>query len=81
MAWFIAGIQSSSEMELARSYLAEFEIVDEGRILEEDWEHAKRLAARVPRDGKPRQLGDCLIRAIAIRLKCEVRSLDTRFQR
>lgn len=78
---FIAGVRSKGELDLARAYLAEFEIIDEGRILEEDWEHAKRLAARIPRDGKPRQLGDCLILAIAIRLNCDVRSLDKGFKR
>ncbi len=78
---FLAGVRSRSELELARSFLSAFEIADQGKVLAEDWEQAKRLAARVPADGKPRQLGDCLIRAIAIRLKCDVRTQDKDFPR
>ena len=78
---FIAGVQSHSELALARAYLSEFNILDEGRILVQDWEEAKRLAARVPPDRKRRQLGDCLILAIAIRLKYEVRTLDKGLRR
>ena len=66
---FVAGARTAVELELSRAYLAGLEIVDAGRILKEDWEKARQLAERVPRDGKPRQLGDCLIRAIALRLK------------
>jgi hypothetical protein len=33
----------------------------------------------VPRNGKPRQLGDCLIRAIAARLKYDVQTVDGSF--
>ncbi len=76
---FLAGVQSSSELGLARAFLSVFRIADGGRILSEDWEHAKRLAARVPPDGKPRQLGDCLIRGIAIRLRYDVRTHEKRF--
>lgn len=78
---FIAGVRSSSELDFARSFLSEFEIADDGKILEQDWRHAENLAARVPQSGKPRQLGDCLIRAIAHRLRCEVRTADKSFPR
>ena len=40
---------------------------------------AKRLAERVPRDGRRRQLGDCLVQAIANRLRYEVFAIDTFF--
>ena len=66
---FIAGARSAVELELSRAYLAGLEVVDAGRILKEDWEKARKLAERIPRNGKLRQLGDCLIRAIAARLK------------
>jgi len=77
---FIAGVRSSHELQLAEAYLAQFRVVDGGHIPNADWDEAKRLAARVPRDGKPRHLGDCLIRAIVHRLKCEVFAVDKRFR-
>lgn len=78
---FLAGVTSSSELEMARTFLREFQIADGGRILGADWTEARRLAERIPRDGKPRQLGDCLILAIANRLKYEVLTFDLRFAR
>jgi predicted nucleic acid-binding protein len=78
---FLAGVRTERELKLARAYLSRFNVIDEGRILEQDWEQAKRLAERIPRDGKPRQLGDCLVRALAIRLRYDVDTLDRRFAR
>jgi predicted nucleic acid-binding protein len=78
---FVAGARSRGELEMFRVYLSEFRVVDAGKITKEDWEAATRRAERVPRDGKPRQLGDCLVDAIAERLRCEVRSLDRRMIR
>jgi len=62
---FIAGVRSNAELRLAEAYLKHFDIVDKHSILRRDWEEAERLVRRVPRNGKPRQLVDCLIRAIA----------------
>ncbi len=76
---FLAGVRSSSELTLAQAYLDGFHVIDGGRIPPEDWALAKQLAQRVPRDGKPRHLGDCLIAAIAQRFAWDVRSSDTRF--
>jgi predicted nucleic acid-binding protein len=75
----ICGVSSSHELRLTRSFLQCFRIIDGGNILSEDWKEALRLAQRVPRDGKPRQLGDCLVRAISNRLNHDVRSLDKSF--
>jgi len=66
-------------MKLARTFLGEFDIVDEGRILPDDWEVAKQIAQRVLRDRSPRQLGDCIIRAICKRLHLDVFTADRRF--
>ncbi len=76
---FICGATSKQEMQLSDVFLREFEIVDQGRILAEDWQEAERIARRVPRTGKRRQLGDCLVRAIANRLRHEVISHDEDF--
>ncbi|MGH7140595.1 MAG: PIN domain-containing protein [Pirellulales bacterium] len=75
----VAGAQSKRELNLKRSYLARFRILDRGKILDRDWVEARRLAERVPRDGKRRQLGDCLIKAIANRFGYDVFSHDQGF--
>jgi predicted nucleic acid-binding protein len=71
---FIAGARSKPELDAYRAYLSVFDLIDDGRVSEEDWKQAKRLAGRIPRDGKPGQLGDCLIAALAIRFGCAVKS-------
>ena len=76
---FLAGTRNRAELEFARLFLNEFEVADQQAIPARDWEQAQRLAQRVPRDGKPRHLGDCLIRAIAHRLHYDVETLDDRF--
>lgn len=76
---FVAGTRSTAELGAARAYLAQFRILDQGKILDRDWVEARRLAERVPRDGKPRHLGDCLIKAIANRFRYEVFSTDQGF--
>ena len=78
---FVAGVRSAHELVLARAYLAPFRVIDGGSVSHEDWKLARRIAERVPRDGKPRQLGDCLIKAIAMRLNHDVESLDVGFPR
>ena len=76
---FLAGSRNRHELLLARAYLQQFDIIDNGRILQEDWNRARRIAERIPPDGKRRQMGDCLIRAIAKRFNCEVITSDDRF--
>lgn len=76
---FLAGTSNATELRLAKAYLDPFEIVDQQRIPPQDWQEAVRLAQRVPRSGQRRQLGDCLIRSIANRLKYEVVTHDVGF--
>jgi predicted nucleic acid-binding protein len=73
----ICGARSNHEVRLSQAFLDEFRLIDGGKVTERDWDEAHRLARRIPRDGRPRQLGDCLIQAIAKRLKFRVRTLDT----
>lgn len=75
----IAGVRSQQELRLTRAYLGCFRCIDGREIPAEDWREALRLAQRVPRDSSPRGLGDCLIRAIANRLKHSVQTLDQGF--
>jgi len=76
---FLAGTRDSSEQRLAEAYLAQFENIDGGDIPKEDWDETLRIARRIPPSGKPRQLGDCLIRAIANRLKHAIITPDAGF--
>jgi len=75
----VGGITSRRELELTKAFLGVFTCIDQKRIPASDWQEAIRLAQRVPRDRRPRQLGDCLIRAIANRLKYNVLTFDTGF--
>lgn len=77
----VAGVRNRVELELTRSFLKHFRVLDAGRITDEDWEETRRLAQRVPSNGKPRQLGDCLIAAIGKRLHYEVIRFDRGFPR
>jgi predicted nucleic acid-binding protein len=76
---FLAGVSSQHEMALSRAYLQEFRIIDDGRVLPQDWDEARRLASRIPRVSKPRQLVDCLIRALARRLNFDIITRDRTF--
>ena len=74
----ISGTRTDNELKLMREYLREFCIIDEGHVSDADWIETIRSAKRIPKDGKPRQLGDCLINAIARRLNHDVFSHDKR---
>jgi predicted nucleic acid-binding protein len=75
----VAGTRNRHDLELTRAYLSRFRCIDEGKIIPRDWEEAARMAQRVPKGGKPRDLGDCLIRAIADRLNHTVLTFDEGF--
>lgn len=75
----IGGVTKQQDYPLTLAYLEMFRCIDNQRILSEDWEEALRLARRIPRSARPRDLGDCLIRAIATRLKHEVDTRDRGF--
>ena len=76
---FLAGVMSREELVLARAFLDRFELLDGGEVFSEDWDGARQLACRVPRQPRPRQLGDCLIRAIADRFGADVTTSDLGF--
>jgi predicted nucleic acid-binding protein len=78
---FLCGFTSREEMELAKVFLLQFRVIDGGYLLKEDWTEARRIAERVPRSGKPRQLGDCLVRAVANRYNYSVETYDAEFPR
>jgi predicted nucleic acid-binding protein len=78
---FVCGIGSRRELLLAEAFLAAFDVADGWEVRESDLREAHRLARRVPRDGRRRQLGDCLLRAMANRLRLSIRTLDSGFPR
>lgn len=78
---FICGAKSAAELSLFESFLSVFEVADEWEIQRVDLREAQRISRRVPPDGKRRQFADCLIRAMANRLNCDVFSLDAGFPR
>lgn len=78
---FLCGTMNPHELELSRAYLEQFVVIDGGEILPEDWETAKRYAAWVPRDARPRDFVDCLLAAIARRLGYDPLTSDLDHQR
>jgi predicted nucleic acid-binding protein len=74
---YLCGVRDQWELGLARAYLKPFQSIDKGKTLVADWREAQRLAERVPKNRRPRDFGDCLIKAIALRLNYQVRTFDT----
>jgi predicted nucleic acid-binding protein len=73
---FVGGVADRHEMELAKLFLGTFVILDGGIIRPEDWTKARQLAERIPPDGRSRGAIDCLIKAITIRLRCDILTDD-----
>jgi predicted nucleic acid-binding protein len=78
---FLAGTRNPHELRLATAFLGRFHVTDKGNVTAADWQTAEQQASRISPDGKPRDLGDCLIGAIAQRLRRDVFTLDQRFRR
>ena len=88
----LAGTLNGEDLAFHEAFLGQFEVIDNGEIPRDDWEKAKRFARPVivPKSGRrrprrqmrpspttpARQLGDCLILAIARRLDCDVVTED-----
>lgn len=74
----VGGVVHRHEMALTRTYLKCFRILDGGRITTDDVTLARQLAERIPPGPEPLRRGavDCLIKAIARRYRCEVRTCD-----
>jgi predicted nucleic acid-binding protein len=72
----LCGARDRSELALTRYSLDQFQVLDKGRVLVEDWTEAERLASRIAARKKARDFGDCLIRAIANRFHATVLTFD-----
>jgi predicted nucleic acid-binding protein len=73
---FLYGVVDAHEMQLAEAYIGSFRIIDGHETLAQDWLETRRSAKHVGHQAVPRHLGDCLISAIASRLKYEVITKD-----
>lgn len=73
---FLGGVRSEHELTLAEAFLGVLPIVDGGDTRHEDWRTARQFACRGPKGGRHRDFGDCLIRAIARRLRYDVDTGD-----
>jgi predicted nucleic acid-binding protein len=78
---FLCGVTDREEMKLAIAFLDGFENIDGGRVSEQDWHRAQNYAKRIRENRKTRQVTDCLIRAIADRLNCELLTNDRDLRR
>jgi predicted nucleic acid-binding protein len=76
---FVAGAREGTELRLFRTFMDPIPSLDQGIIPPTDWVLARKLAERIPKSGKPRQLGDCIISAIARRSRCDVITFDKDF--
>jgi len=77
---FLCGARDSNEFNLYSAYLEAFEVLDKRKIPSQDWSEAERLAQWSKLEGRPRKLGDCLIKAIAKRLHAGVVTRDLDFR-
>ena len=76
---FLAGVRPG-ELALLQAFLAEFDVIDKGRIPADDWEKAKQFAQRIPAQGQRRlDFADCLIKAIGERLHLGIDTFDRGF--
>src|SRR5205823_14324600 len=46
----ICGARTAQELRLARAYLGEFRVIDGGKVTAGDWDEARRLSQRIPRN-------------------------------
>lgn len=74
---FLAGRRSEEPLEIVTAFLDEFELADGGQVLDQDWARAEEYANRIPLSGSARDFGDCLIRALADRLRFEIDTFDS----
>jgi predicted nucleic acid-binding protein len=78
---FLCGVVDEHEMRLREAFLRPFEVVDQRRTLPEDWKEARRLAKHPGYQPRSRDLGDCLLLAIAGRLNLQIIADDRGLKR
>jgi predicted nucleic acid-binding protein len=74
---FYGGTRDKDDLRLAGLFLDEFDLLDEGKVLVEDWRAAERYARWVRGEGRARGALDSLIRAICDRVGAELNTHDT----
>lgn len=74
---FLGGTRDRDELAWADAFLGEFELLDAGDVIPQDWAEAERLARRVRHGGRSRGALDCVIVAACNRLHADLHSDDT----
>ncbi len=74
---FLAGSGNAAEAEAYRAFMGGFSILDTEGITRHDIQTARHYAERIPSNRRPRDLGDCLIRALADRFHTDVDTHDS----
>ena len=77
---FLCGVRNENERKLKETFLAQFQLLDQGNIPSADWVEAARFAKRFGDRIRIRKLGDCLMKAISLRFKCDIVTLDRDFK-
>jgi predicted nucleic acid-binding protein len=78
---FLCGVVDEHEMRLREAFLRRFEVADDHRTLPEDWKEARRFAKHPGYQPRSRDLGDCLLLAIADRLNLRIITDDKGLKR
>lgn len=73
----IGGSRDADELQLTLLFLDEFEVLDRGRILDEDWRAAERYARWIRGNGRSRGALDSLMLAVCDRLNADFFTHDT----
>lgn len=73
----LGGVNDKEELRLTDLFLSHFKLLDQGKVLQQDWREAERIARRVRGTGRKRDAIDCLILAICNRLDVEFYTQDT----
>ena len=73
----LGGAKDKDDLRLHDIFLGEFDVLDEGHILSEDWIAAERRARWIREKGRMRDAVDCLIWAICERLNTDLYTYDT----
>lgn len=74
---FLGGTRDKDELRLADLFLNEFEVLDKGKVLAEDWQAAERYVRWIREKGRTRGAIDGLIRALCDRLNADLNTHDS----
>jgi predicted nucleic acid-binding protein len=74
---FLGGARDRDDLRLCDTFLSEFDVLDEGKVLEADWKRAEHFSRWIRDKGRSRGAIDSLLRAICERVNAELYTRDT----